>query len=480
MSFHHIATARARHWRSAIASLIAASSLALGAVAITTDVAHADTCPSQDINGIITPSPTDGVNWVGCNFYAADLTGLTFTHALLATDVLAQATITGTDFTGADLWKGNLGNAHSSGIGPNFTNANLALVAGSGINAPNSTFAGANLDHATFQIATLTGSDFTNANLNHAAFGGTLSSTKFDGAILTNANFFGTNLTGASFKGAIIEGAIFAGTNLTGADFTGAIGTAGFGDPNFGDAICPDGNHASTHYSYSCLKAFDNVTPAVAFTSPTTPFAIAVAGGQPTVTATWKITELNTIWRAQVRYISATSQGAAASGWLDFVADKTYTLPRAVQGYHYCFETRVLDAAGNDTGWGAPRCVDTAIDDRNLAVKYSAHWTPSAAAGWLGSTRSATTTLNSTVTLAGTAKYRQVGLVATTCATCGTVAVYIGATKVGTINLHSATTVARAPVTLPRFAASKTGVLKFVVTSTGKPVIIDGLLATSF
>jgi uncharacterized protein YjbI with pentapeptide repeats len=480
MHFHHIAWARARHTRSAIASLIAAASLSLGAVAITTGVAHAAACPAQAVNGIITPSPTDGVNWVGCSFFSADLTNLTFTHALLATDNFTQAIVTGTNFTGADLWKANLYNAHTSGAGPNFTNANLALATGFGFRAPNSTFTGADLDHASFAVSTLTGSDFTDANLNHATLGPELSSATFDGAILTNAGFFASDLTGASFKGANIQGASFYSANLTGADFTGAIGTANFGDSTFGNATCPDGKLASVHYSNSCLKPVDNVKPVVAFTAPKTPFTIAVAGGLPKVSATWTVTDLNTISSDQIRFDGAPSHGGTPFDWVPYFANKTYTLLYPTEGYHYCFETRVADAAGNDTGWGAPRCVDTPTDDRNAVVKYSAHWTKSAAAGWLGSTKSATRTLNSTVTVAGAAKYRRVGLVATTCRTCGTVAVYIGAKKVGTINLHSATTVARTAVTLPRFAAGKTGVLKFVVTSTGKPVTIDGVLATTF
>lgn len=74
---------------------------------------------------------------------------------------------------------------------------------------------------------------------------------------------------------------------------------------------------------------------------------------------------------------------------------------------------------------------------------------------------------------------KQVGVVATTCATCGSVDVFVGATKIGRISLVSASTVARAIVTLPAGAA-RTGVVKLVSVTAGKSVAIDGVILNNF
>jgi hypothetical protein len=58
--------------------------------------------------------------------------------------------------------------------------------------------------------------------------------------------------------------------------------------------------------------------------------------------------------------------------------------------------------------------------------------------------------------------------------------VFVGATKIGRISLVSSTTVARAVVTLPRSAATKTGVVKLVSVTAGKSVDIDGVILNNF
>jgi len=69
-----------------------------------------------------------------------------------------------------------------------------------------------------------------------------------------------------------------------------------------------------------------------------------------------------------------------------------------------------------------------------------------------------------------------IGLIATRCPTCGTVAVYVGGTRVGTISLRSATTTSRASIVLPTLPAARLGIVKFIVTTKGKLVRIDGAL----
>jgi hypothetical protein len=70
---------------------------------------------------------------------------------------------------------------------------------------------------------------------------------------------------------------------------------------------------------------------------------------------------------------------------------------------------------------------------------------------------------------------RRVAVEATTCATCGTVDVYVGSTRLGALNLHTNRTHVRQVLSLPLRTKAVSGRLRLVVTSTNKPVIIDGI-----
>ena len=73
----------------------------------------------------------------------------------------------------------------------------------------------------------------------------------------------------------------------------------------------------------------------------------------------------------------------------------------------------------------------------------------------------------------------RVGIVATTCPTCGSVNVFVGSTAVGTINLVSATTSYQTLIMLPKLPAAVSGTLGVIVRSTtGKVVQLDGVLAS--
>ena len=117
-------------------------------------------------------------------------------------------------------------------------------------------------------------------------------------------------------------------------------------------------------------------------------------------------------------------------------------------------------------------CLAMPVDDRGLTA--SKGWVRGKATGWLGSTYSRTTGRGADLTGVRTTT-TQVGVIATVCKTCGSVAVYLGGTRVGTISLYSTRTVARRTVVLKPFAA-RTGVLRFVVTTTGKTVSLDAIV----
>jgi hypothetical protein len=69
---------------------------------------------------------------------------------------------------------------------------------------------------------------------------------------------------------------------------------------------------------------------------------------------------------------------------------------------------------------------------------------------------------------------RQVSVLALKCSSCGSIAVYVGSTKIGTYSLKKSGSSARGLVTTARFS-SKSGKVKVVSTISGKTVRIDGV-----
>jgi hypothetical protein len=69
----------------------------------------------------------------------------------------------------------------------------------------------------------------------------------------------------------------------------------------------------------------------------------------------------------------------------------------------------------------------------------------------------------------------RVGIVATTCATCGTVGVYVGGVGVGKISLVSSTVTHQRVLVLPAFSA-RSGAVSLKVLTSGRLVLLDGLL----
>ncbi|MEZ0578063.1 hypothetical protein [Nocardioides sp. MH1] len=138
------------------------------------------------------------------------------------------------------------------------------------------------------------------------------------------------------------------------------------------------------------------------------------------------------------------------------------------EGATYCFEVRATDRATNVGSW-ARRCTAIPVDDRSLS--RSAGWSEVAAPGWLDDTALETTERGASVFRRATT--RRVALTALTCPTCGAVAVLVGGTEVGRIDL-SAPSTQRRLLTLPPFAVA-TGALVVKVVSDGKLVRIDSV-----
>jgi hypothetical protein len=140
-------------------------------------------------------------------------------------------------------------------------------------------------------------------------------------------------------------------------------------------------------------------------------------------------------------------------------------------GYTYCVSVRARNRAGQLSGWTGGRCLTRALDDRGLS--RSSGWAAKTGAGYAGRTYLATQTTGATVTRTA-ARVRRVGIVASTCRTCGKVAVLVNGKRIGTVSL--ARPFRRSQVLmLPAFTRTNATVT-LRVRSSGAPVRIDGLV----
>ena len=167
-------------------------------------------------------------------------------------------------------------------------------------------------------------------------------------------------------------------------------------------------------------------------------------------------------------------------------AQGTWTLPALWQGtaatsvktpvlspgYTYCYAVRARDKAGNTSSWTASRCTAAPLDDRSLQT--STGWTRGTGTSYFRQTFTAGTKQNATLK-SPTIRATRLGILATKCPTCGSIAVDLGSTRIGTLSLYSATTQKKQLLLLPRFATPRSGVVTVKVMSTGKTIQIDGL-----
>ncbi|CAB4930935.1 unannotated protein [freshwater metagenome] len=179
-------------------------------------------------------------------------------------------------------------------------------------------------------------------------------------------------------------------------------------------------------------------------------------------------------------YVIVRSQPASGGTFTTYSPWKSNSTARTGRftgspGTRYCFSTQARDNNLNTSAWSAEKCTTIPVDERALTRSSSTAWTRTTSSGWIASTASTTTRKGASLTTASSATVRQIGIVAWRCRTCGTVDLYIGTSKVGTLNLYKAGTATRSLLTLTRFKANKTGKVSVRVTTSGKLVKIDAL-----
>ena len=146
----------------------------------------------------------------------------------------------------------------------------------------------------------------------------------------------------------------------------------------------------------------------------------------------------------------------------------------ATPGFTYCFSVRARDNAANLSGYSAEACTEVPVDDKTLTA--SSGWTrKSNVSGDYLKTISVSTTHNATLKLTGV-KAMQIAFLATVCPGCGKVSVSFGSSVIGTASLASSTT-KHVVFFASAFASTKTGTVTIKVTTSGKKVQIDALIA---
>lgn len=173
-----------------------------------------------------------------------------------------------------------------------------------------------------------------------------------------------------------------------------------------------------------------------------------------------------------VRYQTAVWNGAFGSPvvWKNATTANSATFAGRA-GRTYCFSARSRDVLGNVGAWSGQRCTTTPVDDRTLSA--SSGWSRLVGSDYFQKTVTSTSKQGAALTLVGVSGKRFALLVATGAGN-GTVKVLLNGSSLGTFSL-AGTAKKRFLLPVKTFTAVKQGTLKVVVTTSGKPVRIDGV-----
>jgi hypothetical protein len=146
----------------------------------------------------------------------------------------------------------------------------------------------------------------------------------------------------------------------------------------------------------------------------------------------------------------------------------------ALPGSTYCLSARASDAAGNRGGFGGEVCTAIPVHASGLARKGS--WVRRLGRGhYLGSYLAGRSRGDSLSVRVST---KRLMLVATKCAGCGVVDVYLGTRRLRRISLDAKTTKKKQLIRVATFARVRTGTARIKIVSEGRPVLVEGLGAS--
>jgi hypothetical protein len=174
-------------------------------------------------------------------------------------------------------------------------------------------------------------------------------------------------------------------------------------------------------------------------------------------------------WR-KARYDGTYGPWTRPTGWQRTAVSDVPLGLRA--GYTSCVAVRARNRAGQLSGWTSQRCTARSLDDRDLV--RSSGWTArSGRDAFFGGSYLTTTRKGETLVRTG-ARLKRVGVVASTCRSCGKVAVLLDGKRIGTVNLAGPRRASQV-LMLPAVHRQKATVT-LKVRSNGQRVRIDGLV----
>jgi hypothetical protein len=180
---------------------------------------------------------------------------------------------------------------------------------------------------------------------------------------------------------------------------------------------------------------------------------------------------------ADVRYRKAPWNGSFGgfTTWKNKVPAGSASFP-GVAGNTYCFSAQSYDDVSGPGlrpwGFGGERCAVVPLDDRSLTK--SSGWSRLTGSGFYLNTYSRATGSGQALTRTGVhAKSAQV--LVEKCPTCGSIKIYWNGSLKHTYSLKASRVLKKIYLSAVSFSSVQVGTLKIVVSSSGKPVIIDGL-----
>ena len=176
------------------------------------------------------------------------------------------------------------------------------------------------------------------------------------------------------------------------------------------------------------------------------------------------------------RYRSAGTNGVfgpwiTPASWQSLTS--THLTMSMQKGTDYCVAVRATNRAKQIGPWSPAHCTTTALDEQSYSA-VSAGWRTGSARALYGGTALQTANRGAWWRKDGVTAAR-IGIVATTCATCGSVSAYLGGKLVGTISLLSPTTEYQQLLALPTFARRTGSLILVVTTRSGRSVQLDGV-----
>ena len=236
---------------------------------------------------------------------------------------------------------------------------------------------------------------------------------------------------------------------------------------SYGSPLPVTAHNGSVVNSESVTPPTGSITPLAAWLATNT---VAVKwGGTPGT---------NPIATYDVRYRKAAYNAvmpATYTLWQNATALTTANFTTA-PGTTYCFSELARDNAATVSAWTAETCTAAPLDDRSLTK--SGTWSAKTGSAYYRSTYLLSTKSGAKLTRTGV-RVKRLALVATTCSTCGTVKVYLGTKLLKTVSLKSTATVNEKLITIKTFSAVTAGTLSIKVSTSGKKVMIDGVVISA-